>query len=173
MAGSSDQRPGQRHALLLAAGELIRFVPPPLRQPDQRQEGIDPFLVEVDLLPVDQQRQGDVFLGGQRRQEVEKLEDETDVVAPDECCLPVVQDREAFARQGDLAGGGAIQPAEEVEQRRFAAARRPHDGYEFSFGDLEIQAGQRVDAHGAHLVLFAQTLRLENNFGHGTLPRSR
>ena len=46
---------------------------------------------------------------------------------------------DALAGNLDLAGVGAIDAAEQVEQRRLARAGRPHDGDEIAAGDRQIE----------------------------------
>ena len=41
-----------------------------------------------------------------------------------------------------LPVGGVVQQAQDVEQRRFAAARRAHDGYEFAVFHIHVDAIQ-------------------------------
>ena len=88
-----DQRARDRDALLLAAGELGGPVLPPVLQPDRLDQLLEPR--SVGLLAGDRQREDDVLLGGEHRQQVEELEDEADVLAPE---LRQV----AVAERGDL-----------------------------------------------------------------------
>ena len=79
-AGRRDQGAGDGHALLLAAGELGRAVAQPVAQPDASSTSVvEPGVVE--LASGDRQRQHDVLGGGQHGQQVERLEDEADLVA--------------------------------------------------------------------------------------------
>ena len=75
-----DDRPGDADALLLAARELPRIVLGALGQPDDVQRDRHPLLA-LGLRQVgEQQRQVDVALGGEHRQQVVELEHEADVV---------------------------------------------------------------------------------------------
>jgi hypothetical protein len=72
-------------------------------------------------------RQGDVLGGGEARHQVEALEHEADAQAAH---LGLLVGRE----RGDVAAFevvgpriGPVEQAQQVEQRRFAGARRPHD----------------------------------------------
>ena len=51
----------------------------PVGEPDLRHQLVEPGL--VDLLAGDRERQLDVLLGGEHRQQVVELEDEADVLA--------------------------------------------------------------------------------------------
>ena len=73
----AHERAGDRDALLLAAGELGRAVRAPVLQADLVEQVLEEVLVR--LRPGEREREGDVLLGGQHRQQVEELEDEADV----------------------------------------------------------------------------------------------
>ena len=84
LVGEQHGRPahegaGDGDALLLAARKLGRLVPEPVGQADRLDEFLEP--TRVELAPGDRQRQGDVLRRRQGRQEVERLEDEADLVA--------------------------------------------------------------------------------------------
>ena len=88
-ARAAHQRPGDRHALLLAAGELVGLV--------ARAGRARPTVAITwsnhawsGLRAGDGQRERDVLLGGQRRHQVERLEDEADLVAAQQGELLVV-----------------------------------------------------------------------------------
>jgi hypothetical protein len=74
-----DERAGDRDALLLAARQLGRAVAAALGQPDAARRRVEGRA--VGLAAGDGQRQEDVLLGRERRQQVEGLEDEADVLA--------------------------------------------------------------------------------------------
>jgi hypothetical protein len=74
-----DQRPGDRHPLLLPAGQLAGPVPGPVTQPDLGEHR--GHRTGRRLAAGQAQRQRHVLRGGQRRDEVERLEDEADPFA--------------------------------------------------------------------------------------------
>src|SRR5262249_15237577 len=98
-------------------------------------------------------------------QEVEPLEDEADEpVAHDRA--PVVgpiADVEAAERV--RAARGAIETAEDVHERRLAAARRPHDGHDLAVLDLEIDVAQRAHDPGARDVVLGDAAELDERLG--------
>ena len=77
--GPRGERAGDGDALLLAAGELRRAVAEPVAEPDGVDDRVEP--VVVGLAPGQRRRERDVLERGQRRHEVERLEDEADAVA--------------------------------------------------------------------------------------------
>jgi len=84
------------------------------------------------------ERQRDVRAGGQRRQEVEPLEHDPDVVSPHPGSLPVGQRREVGVAQFHAALRRHQQPRDRVQDRRLSAAA----------GALESDDGPRRDVEG-------------------------
>ena len=74
-----DQRPRDGHALLLAAGQLVRVVIRAVGEPDQRERGLDALAPIAARQRRQQQRQLDVLERGEHRHQVVELEDEADV----------------------------------------------------------------------------------------------
>ena len=99
------QRARDRDALALAAGQLLRQVLQAVAELHQSQQ-LARALVDLLARPAAQvQRQADVLEARQRRQQVEELKDEADLVAPDARQLVVGQAGERLAVDADLAGG--------------------------------------------------------------------
>ena len=117
----------------------------PVAQPDGVDQLVDPLL--VGLAAGDRQRQQDVLLRGEDRQQVERLEDEADLVAAQLGQRLVVERRELVAVDLDGPRRRAVEPGEDVHQRRLAGARRPHDGDEAALVDVDVDAVEGVD-HG-------------------------
>ena len=67
------------------------------------------------------------------------------------------------------AGAGHIEAAEDVQQRRLAAARRPQQHHEFTGVQIQINAAQGMDLDFAGAVDLGQTPGTEDGFGfaHG------
>jgi len=131
-------------------------------QVDDIENAFEPLFVTFGVFAVDDERQQDVFLGGQGRQQVEKLEDKPNVVSPGEGGLVFVHLGELFFAQRNFPFGGCIQPAQQVQQGRFAAARRPHDGDKFAFFHFEIDPGQCFDRVLTEFVMFFDKIGFEN-----------
>src|SRR5262245_38574319 len=87
----------------------------------------------------------------QRRNQVERLKDETDFRAPQPRQLSRLHLRDVLAVQANVAGGRVIEPGDKGEQRGFAAARRADDGDELTSwnGQIDcVQDGQLLGATG-------------------------
>ena len=114
-------------------------------------------------------RQADVLEARQRRQQVEELEDEPDGVSPDLRELVVRKAAERLAADPHFAGGGPIEAADEIEQRRFPGAGRPDDRHHLTLGD-----GQGDAAQGADVALAGEPLgdlvELNHGFRSGAGP---
>src|SRR5690606_11743622 len=117
-----DERARERDALLLAARELRRIMIEPTAQAhalEQRGGPRGDVSVAAQL-----ERHLHVLERGQRRQELERLKDEADVIAPETCPLVLGQRREIGAVDRDRAAARRVETREEPEQRCLAAARR-------------------------------------------------
>ena len=61
-----------------------------------------------------------------------------------------------------VAAGRHVEPAENVEQRRFAAARGPEQHDEFARVKVQIDAAQRVHLDLAHAIDLGEPARFED-----------
>jgi hypothetical protein len=138
-----DQRARHRHALLLAAGQLGRAVGEPIRETNGVDQAAQPLV--VDATAGDRERQHDVLLSREDRDQVEELEDEAELVAAQLGEVAVVEVADLHAVEHDRAGGGAVEPGEDVHQRRLAGTRRAHDRAESAAFELDAHPGERVD----------------------------
>jgi hypothetical protein len=82
---------------------------------------VDPRL--VGLAAAEQQRQQDVLLGGQRRHQVERLEDEAQALPAQQGELLVGQFRDQRVADASVAPADRVEPGHAVQQRRLARAR--------------------------------------------------
>src|SRR5439155_18318306 len=86
-----------------------------------------------------------VLKGGQVRQQVEELEHETDAIATEAGEPRLPQTAEVGSAHDHAAGRRPVESRNEVEQGRFSAAGRPHDGAELTPVDAQRDA---VDCAG-------------------------
>jgi hypothetical protein len=105
-------------ALLLAAGQLGRAVATALGEADALEQRVERSALH--LASRDGQRQQDVLLGIERRQEVEGLKDEADVPAAQLGQRLVAHRRDVLRPDVDAARRRAIEPGEQVHERRLA-----------------------------------------------------
>ena len=164
-----DERPGDGDALLLSARELRGPVVEAVAQAhaiDQRSE-----LAAVDRTPGDGERQREVLGGAQHRQQVERLEDEADLVAAQCGELALLQPGDLDAVDLDRAGGGPVEPGEEMHEGRLARARRAHDGRQPAALEIDGRAAQRVHDGVALAVASREAARPHDGVGHHPRPR--
>ena len=135
------QREGarQRHALLLAAGELhgvvIAAPASPTRSSSSRARS-----PPAGFGPASSIGKQHVFFRRQRGDQVIGLEDESDLAPAQQRHVVFAQTGDVFAVQDYLAAGGRVEPGQQAQQRTFAAAGRPHDGGKLAARDAQIDA---------------------------------
>ena len=141
--GVGDHGAGDGDALLLSARELLREVLGAVGDGHPLHHRRDPLLAlrRADVQVA--QRQLDVLIDVQLVDEVEALEHEADVALAELGALPLLQLSDLLPQQLVAARGGVVQEAEDVEQRGFAAARRPHHGDELAVLYFERDTVQR------------------------------
>ena len=115
------------------------------------------------------QRQGDVFGGGEPRHEVKALEHEADARAAHRGLLVGRQRGDVAAFEPVVAGVGAVEQAEEVEQGGFARAGRAHHRDVLAGLDAQRDVAQRM--HLAVAELEDAVDAVEFDLGHGLLWR--
>ena len=146
-----------RHPLLFAAGQLGREMVEPVAQPHQPQR-----LFRAHRRGRNFGHRSDVLACGEAGNQVIELEHEADVLA--------AKTREfGFGRAGQhvveithLAAAGRIEPAEDIQQRGFAAARRAEQHHQFTTIEREIDAAQRMHLDLAHAIDLGQSVGDEN-----------
>ena len=135
--GLLGERAGEGDALAHAARELVRLALGERAQLDELQQLLDPLLALRLGHLAQAERQLDVALHVQPREQRGLLEHER---------------RVADALDG--AGGGAVEAGDEVEQRGLAAARGPEEAHELAaaHGQRDVLEGRdRVTATREHL----------------------
>ena len=138
------QRPRNRDALALAAGELVGQMIDALSEADEIAAVRRARVLRLPARPAPQmQRQGDVLGGRQRRQQVEELEDEPDLVAPHARQRVVGRAAPAAARRSTRRPSSADRGTHDVQQRRLARPRRADDRHHFAPVDVQPDTVER------------------------------
>ena len=103
----------------------------------------------------EQRRQLDVLKSSQLVDQLERLEDEADRVAPQPSQAALCHPLELLAcdTQGSLVGG--FKAAEQIQQARLAAPARPDDRQAFALGDVEADTVDGSHHRGASAVELA------------------
>src|SRR5262249_45882716 len=97
----------------------------------------------------EQQRQLDVLVRGEDREQVVELEDEADASRPPPGQLALRHGRDVLVADVDVAAGWRVEPGDQVEERRLPRPGRAHEGEEVALGDVEGELLQDADLLGA------------------------
>jgi hypothetical protein len=158
--GVGDDGAGNGHTLFLSARELARIVVHALAQSDDGKSGFNVLATFRFRKLRQQQGQLDVLKRREHRDEVVHLEDEADVARAPVGQFPARHVRDFIARHADGAARRNIEAAQQVEQRGFARAARPHEGHEIAAVDVQVESLQDVDVLIAAAVGFIQPAHL-------------
>ena len=112
-----DERPRDRDALLLPAGELARAMSQPIAEPHLLERVHRPLAPLLRARALIQQRHRDVVLDRQLRQQVERLKDEPDLASAEAAERFVVEAVGPLAVEAVDAAGRSIEAAQDVHQR--------------------------------------------------------
>ena len=164
--GPLRNRPRNGHALLLAAGHLRGKVVHAIREFDERERGFRRHRVARDLGD-----ERDVLPPGEAGDEIVKLENEPDGIAPEAREFVLVRTGKVVAAIGERAVGRRVESAEDVEERGFSRAGCAEQDDEFAAVKIEIDAVQRADFRLAARVNFRQPARREKRFARGPAGR--
>ena len=137
--GIGDDRARDADALLLAARQLARLVLHAVAEADELERRLHALAALAAAELREQQRQLDVALGREHRQQVVHLEDEADVSARHLPSAPLDSRSICDAVDFDAARRRPIEAADEVQQRRLARARRAHERDEIAARQIEVE----------------------------------
>ena len=104
----------------------------------------------------------DIAFGGQRGQQVEFLKHEADLAAAKLVRPASDMCGEVDAVDEHAAGVGVGEAAENIEERRLAAARRANDGDKLALFDCQRDAAQSLHIDFADAVSLADILSLDH-----------
>ena len=139
-----DQRPRDRSALLLTAGEGIGTVVGAVPHADGLEGGAGGRVTAGLGDAVEHQRQADILDERQFGKQVVALEDEADPAPPDQRQVIVAEGRQVDSLEEHLPGGRPGDATEKVEERALSRPRGPGDGHELPWLDLDIDTTDRL-----------------------------
>jgi len=168
--GAIDERAGNGAALLFAAGKFGRAVAAARGETDMLECGLDArgALGAVDF--GEAERKLDVFREGHAREEIEGLEDHADGIAAVAGEFDGIDGGEVASADVDSAGGGAVEPSQEIEKGGLAGAGTAEECDEFALADFEGDVVDGGDGGVAEVVVAGDVLGLDEGwrgFGHG------
>ncbi len=127
-----DDSPRHGHPLTLAPREQVGAMTRPFPEADARKSLGHARPSLAGRAAADRQRALDVLAGGQDGDQVEALEDETDVVTAEAC-----EGRHVLAKEAEASAAGLVDATDEVEERALAAAARSRHREELARRDVE------------------------------------
>ena len=136
--GSSD-----RNALLFTAGQLARVVAEALAEPDGFQ--LLAGNVEGALYVGEFQWDGDIFEGRHVGDQMERLEDDADVLAPEVGKAVFTQRVQRRVADMDFTAVEPFETGQHHQKRRLARPGRPDDPHCLAFRDGKVDALQDVN----------------------------
>ena len=160
--GAFRDRARDGHALLFAAGKLRGEMVHPRREAHEIERGLGRHRVPRDLGD-----EADVFAGGEARDKVVELKNETHGIAAVEGEFVFVSAREVGAAVTQLARSRHIEAAELVEQGGLAAAGGAEEHDELARAEVEVDAGERAHLGGAGAVGLGEPAHVEDGFTGG------
>jgi len=166
----AHQCPRNGHALLLAAGKLVGAVFQLVAKPHlfQHLPGADVAVGAGDARI--HQRHLHIFHQVQLGQQIVLLEDKAQHLVADSGQLVAVHLAHIPAIEPVGAVGRHIQTADDVHAGGFARAGLAHDGHELAFFDFHSDVVGSLYRGIAHLVIFADLIKLDQS-AHSSLLR--
>jgi hypothetical protein len=101
-------------------------------------------------------RELDVLAHRQAWDEVVELKDEAHVSAPVCGQGAIVQRRELAVTEPDLSCTRAVEPAQQAQQRRLPAARRPQQDNDLAVEQVQVDAAQGMDSATARFIYLCE-----------------
>src|SRR5215469_8864416 len=128
------QRASDRYTLLLAARKLRWIVPYAVRHAHTFERFHDSLLAvrRRHALAIGQ-RQFDIFIDREIADQIETLENESDLLITNARASRKIQVLDRLVIELIFAGAGRVQQTDDREQRGLAASRRPRHGHVFAF----------------------------------------
>ncbi|MND70946.1 hypothetical protein D3C80_624640 [compost metagenome] len=151
-----DQGTGDGHTLALAAGQFGRLVRQAMAQAHAFQQRRGPLARFADGGAADQQRHADVLQGGELRQQVVELVDETQGAVAQQAAGGFAEGGQLLAGQPDAALARGIQATQHVQQGALAGAGTADDGHPLARMQFQLDAGQDLHGLRAFVVALAQ-----------------
>ena len=112
---------GDRGALHLAPTQLVRKVRGAVGNASEFHGSLGGSSGFGQGLALELQRQRDVFENGQRREKIEKLEYNADILTPVACPIGLIHGMQRLVAYMDFAAGGHVQSAQQMQQGALAA----------------------------------------------------
>ncbi len=158
-----DQRPGNRHALLLAARQHPGAMRQPLAEPDAPEQLLRPAARVGQRDAGDAHRHLGVLERAELGQQVVELKHEPDVPVPERDDGWTRQRRQVRVADHDRACVRAIQPAEHVQERALADSRRADNRHHLAGLDHQVEIAKNQQFPAADRISFSDAAGLRGS----------
>jgi acyl-CoA thioesterase I len=166
-----DEGARQRHALLLAARQLLGIMQQAVREPDGLQRVARP---RRGVAPSGElERDRDIFQRVHHRHEAKGLEDDADRATSPQSERILVEGAEIGSRDAHHAAGRALEAAHHHHHGRFAGAGRADHADALARRHIERNAAQHVDLAGGARQLKMDLIEMDHAKGRGKVAGSR
>jgi len=129
------ERSGHRHTLPHPARELVGTLVDRRSKADARERLACGGASRLRRVAADREAEGDILADREPGEERRLLEDQAAVGG---------RALDRIAEETDLARGRRLEPGDQVEQRRLAAARGAEQHHELARGDVEVDSRERL-----------------------------
>jgi hypothetical protein len=170
-----DERTGEGDALLLAAGECRRNCFGPVGEAERGEERSCSREGLLQRLAGGEEGHRHVLGGGEGGEQVVLLEQEAEVLAPEEHALGVAEVVDRRTQHVELAPRTVQETSHDGDERRLAATAGAHEKAQLAESRVEVDAAQRLDA-GVPCGRSASALharRRRGRWAEGALMRGR
>src|SRR5437899_1806278 len=132
-----NQRPGDGRSLLLTAAQLMNKIVRPFAKPDELDQLSRAFVAFLWRNTLKEERHGNVLAHVHRRQQIEELEDESNLVPPEIRQRRIIRCLQRQTIDNDFAGSRTVESRQQMNQRALAAPARAADRDKLVPRDLE------------------------------------
>ena len=143
--GANRQGPGNRDPLHLASAELVGHGIGAMRKPHLIDELRDAFFPLPPFHSRKLERKFDILASREGWEQVKKLEDRTDTLAPESAEFVLIEPLEGLLLDRDGSLVGPVDASDAVEEGAFARSRRSHQRNPLSRGEIERNPFQNRD----------------------------
>ena len=152
-----DERTCDGDTLHLSAGKLVRIA---IAEAVEFHPGKPlPSRLARALFPGEEQRQFDVFENRQRMQQLKRLKNKPNLLAPQQGQAAVIQGGRRNSIQKHLARSRKIHGAGQIEQRRFSAAAAPHQRHKLAPLNVQGKTTERMHWLAIRQIVFRDVLQ--------------
>src|ERR1017187_7755760 len=168
-----DERAGNGHALLFAAGKLIRLVIHAVLETNPGEQVAPARHGPRNWHARDSRRKTNIFERVEFWQQIVRLKHETNAAISEMRQFTFGKRGEVLSGKMDFTRVGRVESADQMEQCAFAGAGRAAQREKFAAQHLEIDAAQHLERAFAQGVSLGKSAGGKKRFVHGRPPMGK